>query len=96
MYSVYHFTLKLKRRQSMGRLPCFGEAPMPNPADQLYQDAIRLPREEQIHLVEKLLENIGENIDPEVEAAQIKEVKRRIQEVREGKSKLIPGDQVLK
>jgi hypothetical protein len=48
---------------------------MPNPADQLYQDAIRLPREAQILLVEKLLENIGENIDPEVEAAQILEVK---------------------
>ena len=62
---------------------------MPNSTDQLYRDAIRLPREAQILLVEKLLENIGEKIDAKVEAAQT-------QEVREGKSKLIPGDQVLK
>ncbi len=59
---------------------------MPNSTVQLYRDAIRLPREAQILLVEKLLENIGENIDAKVEAAQI-------QEVREGKSTLIPGEE---
>jgi hypothetical protein len=69
---------------------------MPLTENQLYNEAILLPNPSKIFLVEKLLENIGENIDSDAEGLQIKEAKRRRDEIRSGQVLPVPGENALK
>ncbi|MDM8552246.1 addiction module protein [Desulfobacterales bacterium HSG2] len=65
---------------------------MPLTESQLYDEAILLPDSSKIFLVEKLLENIGENIDHDVGALQIREAKRRSDEIRSGQVLPVSGE----
>jgi len=69
---------------------------MPLTENQLYSEAMLLPNLSKIFLVEKLLENIGENIDPDAEAFQIREAKRRRDEIRSGQVLPVSGEDALK
>ncbi|MCP4107437.1 MAG: hypothetical protein GY749_18140 [Desulfobacteraceae bacterium] len=48
---------------------------MPLTAEQIYNEAVQLPNETKIFLVEKLMENI--DIDRDTETLQIREAKKR-------------------
>ncbi len=65
-------------------------------ADQVYNEAMLLPYDSKIFLLEKLLENIWGNIDSNIEALQIREVKRRRDEIRSGQVQPVPGEDALK
>lgn len=65
-------------------------------SDKLYDEAIQLPREAKLMLIEKLLKNVGNDMDEGVEALQVQEVKRRRDDIRSGKTQPVPGEQALK
>jgi len=62
--------------------------------DQIETEALSLPREDRARILEALIASL--ETDPEVERAWDEEVRRRIQDIRSGVTKLIPGEQVLK
>lgn len=55
----------------------------------------RLTPPERADLADHLVESLVSNVPPEIERAQIEEVRRRIGQVESGEVALIPGDQAL-
>lgn len=55
----------------------------------------RLTPPERADLADRLVESLAGNVPPEIERAQIDEVRRRIAQVESGEVVLIPGDQAL-
>ncbi|MEE4359305.1 MAG: addiction module protein [Desulfococcaceae bacterium] len=64
-------------------------------SDQVYHEAMLLSNEAKIHLVEKLLENIGDNMEEDIEALQIIEAKKRRDDIRSGLIRPVPGEDAL-
>jgi putative addiction module component (TIGR02574 family) len=62
---------------------------------ELFREALALPIEIRTELTERLIASLAEDISPEISDAQLKEVRRRIQELDSGQTKLIPGEDVL-
>lgn len=50
---------------------------------------------ERADLADRLVEKLTHSIPPEIERAQIEEVRRRIAQVDSGETTLIPGEKVL-
>jgi putative addiction module component (TIGR02574 family) len=63
--------------------------------ERLLTDALHLPREVRAFLAEKLLESLDSEEGFEVTAEWQQEIRRRCQELDEGKTRLIPGDEVI-
>ncbi len=63
--------------------------------EKIYEQALELPVEDRMELIDKLL--ISENLpaQQEINKAWSKEVERRIQEIENGDVELIPGDVVF-
>jgi len=53
-----------------------------------------LPIEMKTEIVERILDSMDKT-DPRLEATWIAEIERRIENVRTGKSKMIPGEEVF-
>ncbi len=62
---------------------------------QILAEVEQLSPLEQAELTDRLVETLAHNIPPEIERAQIEEVRRRIAQVESGKVTLIPGEQAL-
>ena len=62
--------------------------------DSFLAEAMNLTPDSRLELAERLVASVPE--DAEIEAAQIKEVTRRMEDVRSGKMKLIPGEDALR
>ncbi len=62
--------------------------------DTLFADALALPDDARLQLVERLIPTIQS--EPSLEAEQVQEVQRRMEEVRSGRVKTIPGEQVFR
>ena len=58
-------------------------------------DALSLPVEARVQLVDKLLQSLNLPTQPEVEEAWAKEVDRRIAEDERGEVEMIPGEEVV-
>ncbi|HUT36707.1 MAG TPA: addiction module protein [Planctomycetota bacterium] len=58
-------------------------------------DALSLPVEARVQLVDKLLQSLNLPTQEEVEEAWAKEVDRRIAEDERGEVKMIPGEEVI-
>ncbi len=58
-------------------------------------DALSLPVEARVRLVDKLLQSLNLPTQEEVEEAWAKEVERRIAEDERGEVKMVPGDEVI-
>lgn len=77
---------------------------MTSEAERILEAALRLPETDRIELAAILEDSIGDGSDgsdgsdgpsdEELEAAWIAEVKRRIEDVESGKSKLVPWEEV--
>jgi Putative addiction module component. len=50
---------------------------------------------EQAELADCIVEKLTQNIPPEIERAQIEEVRRRVAQVESGEVTVIPGEQAL-
>ncbi len=63
--------------------------------EQIVEDALALPDESRLVLAERLVQSVHAHADPELEAMQSAEMRRRIEEVRSGRVSLVPGEAVL-
>lgn len=71
-------------------------AQMTPQASEILEKALALSTEERGLLIDRLVESLDEGTAEEgVEAAWDEEIKRRIDDIRKGRVKTIPGEQVL-
>ena len=62
--------------------------------DAFFAEALNLSDEIRLQLVERLIPTI--HGEPSLEGEQIKEVRRRVEEVRSGLAKTLPGEDVFR
>ena len=61
--------------------------------DSLFSEALALPEDSRLQLLERLVSTL--QIEPTLEAEQLREVRSRMEEVRSGQVTTIPGEQVF-
>jgi putative addiction module component (TIGR02574 family) len=69
---------------------------MSEAAEQLKPTLAALSQEDRAELAQFLLESLGPEMDPEVEASWVDELNRRVSEVESGKAVGIPMEEVLR
>jgi putative addiction module component (TIGR02574 family) len=60
----------------------------------LFSEAMTLPDDSRLRLAERLFSTIKE--EPALEAEQLQEVARRVQDVRSGQVETLPGEEVFR
>ncbi|HON80267.1 MAG TPA: addiction module protein [Spirochaetota bacterium] len=65
-------------------------------AEKIYEQALDLPIEDRLTLIDKLLHSTNLPTSAEIDQLWIREAKRRCREIDEGKSNLISGDDVFR
>lgn len=68
---------------------------MPQGLKELTEEALRLTPDERVVLAESLLLTIDEEHDRSIDQAIMKELERRLQDIREGKVKGIPAEEAF-
>lgn len=68
--------------------------------DEIFNEALTLPNASRVRLVEKLMESLSfdedtTHIDESIQELWIEEAKKRIEEIRSGAVKPIPGQEAL-
>ncbi|MDY6839435.1 MAG: addiction module protein [Thermodesulfobacteriota bacterium] len=63
--------------------------------DRVMEEALSLPADVRLNLVEKLLTSLNLPIDEEIDRLWAEEAERRVSQIEEGKTKLVPGDEVF-
>lgn len=66
---------------------------MPN---RVFEDALSLPVDERVHLIEELLHSLNLPIQSDIEEAWKQEAERRLAQLESGEVKAIPADDVFK
>ena len=64
--------------------------------ERILEDALALPDDARLLLAERLVESVDASVNPEIEARQLAEVRRRMAGVRDGGVKLVPGEAALR
>ncbi|OPL17001.1 MAG: hypothetical protein AVO38_06810 [delta proteobacterium ML8_D] len=64
-------------------------------AEKIYEQALDLPIDDRVILIDKLLISTNLPTQADIDKEWAQEVERRCQELDRGKSKLIPGEQVF-
>lgn len=64
-------------------------------SEEIFREAMELSPEVRAELAERLIGSLADDVAPEITAAQLTEVRRRVAEVESGVAKLVPGDEVL-
>jgi putative addiction module component (TIGR02574 family) len=68
---------------------------MPVVAKQVFDEALSLPVEARVNLVEKLLTSLNLPTQPEIDRLWAEEAERRIAQIDRGDVKLVPGKKVF-
>ena len=63
--------------------------------DRVTEDALSLPAEGRLILVEQLLKSLNLPIEEDIDRLWAEEVEFRISQIESGKSKLVPGEEVF-
>ena len=63
--------------------------------DRVTEDALSLPTENRLILVEKLLKSLNLPINEEIERLWAEEAELRVSQIESGKAKLVPGEEVF-
>ena len=79
----------------MFKLPGEGGAPVVTTNDRVIEEALSLPADLRLSLVEKLLTSLNLPIDEEIDRLWAEEAERRVSQIEEGKTKMVPGDEVF-
>ena len=58
-------------------------------------EALSLPADVRINLVEKLLASLNLPVDEEIDRLWAEEAEGRVSQIKEGKAKLVPGEDVF-
>jgi putative addiction module component (TIGR02574 family) len=64
-------------------------------ADKVFDEALALPADARVSLVEKLLTSLNLPSATEIDRQWAKEAERRVAQIDSGKVQLIPGEQVF-
>jgi putative addiction module component (TIGR02574 family) len=64
-------------------------------AEKIYNEVLDLPTEERLSLLDKLLHIITIPAPSDIEQAWLKEAHKRLDDIRSGKTKTIPGEAVF-
>jgi len=68
---------------------------MPTATDKVVDEALELPAEARIGLVDRILASLNLPTRPEVERLWAEEAERRVGEIERGEVELIPGEEVF-
>ena len=63
--------------------------------DRVIDEALSLPSNVRLSLVERLLTSLNLPIDKEINRLWAEEAERRVSQIEEGKAKLVPGEEVF-
>ena len=63
--------------------------------DRVVEEALSLPSDVRISLVEKLLTSLNLPVDEKIDRLWAEEAERRVSQIEEGKAKLVPGEEVF-
>ena len=63
--------------------------------DRVVEEALSLPADVRLSLVEKLLTSLNLPIDEQIDQLWAEEAERRVSQIEEGKTKLVPGEEVF-
>jgi putative addiction module component (TIGR02574 family) len=63
--------------------------------DRVVEEALSLPSDVRISLIEKLLTSLNLPVDEEIDRLWAEEAERRVSQIEEGKAKLVPGEEVF-
>jgi len=63
--------------------------------NKVFEEALSLPSDERVSLVEKLLTSLNLPIQEEIDQLWAEEAKRRVSQIEQGEVKLIPGNEVF-
>jgi putative addiction module component (TIGR02574 family) len=63
--------------------------------DRVVEEALSLPADIRLSLVEKLLTSLNLPIDEEIDRLWAEEAERRISQIEAGEVKLVPGEEVF-
>lgn len=63
--------------------------------DRVVEEALSLPADVRLSLVEKLLTSLNLPIDEQIDHLWAEEAERRVSQIEEDKSKLVPGEEVF-
>jgi putative addiction module component (TIGR02574 family) len=64
-------------------------------ANKVVEEALSLPSDERVSLVEKLLTSLNLPIQAEIDQLWTEEAERRVSQIERGDVELIPGDEVF-
>jgi len=64
--------------------------------ERILEEALALTDDARLLLAERLVESVNASANPEIEARQLAEVRRRMAEVSEGRVKLVAGETALR
>ena len=68
---------------------------MPTATDRVVDEALELPADARIGLVDRILASLNLPTQPEIDRLWAEEAERRVAEIDEGKVELVPGEEVF-
>jgi putative addiction module component (TIGR02574 family) len=68
---------------------------METTTDRVVEEALSLPADARLSLVDKLLASLNLPIDKEIDRLWAEEAERRVSQIEAGEVKLVPGEQVF-
>ena len=63
--------------------------------DRVIEEALSLPADVRLNLVEKLLTSLNLQIDAEIDRLWAEEAERRVSQIEVGEVKMVPGEEVF-
>jgi putative addiction module component (TIGR02574 family) len=63
--------------------------------DRVIEEALSLPADARLSLVEKLLTSLNLPIDEDIDRLWAEEAEQRVSQLEEGRAKLVPGEEVF-
>jgi putative addiction module component (TIGR02574 family) len=68
---------------------------MPTAADRVVEDALELPADARIGLVDRILASLNLPTRPDIDTMWSEEAERRVAEIDRGEVEMIPGEEVF-
>ena len=63
--------------------------------ERVVEEALSLPADDRLRLIEKLLTSLNLPIDEEIDRLWAEEAEHRVSQIEEGEKKLVPGEEVF-
>ena len=77
-------------------MPCQVAENMPVAANRIYEEALSLPIDDRLLLIDKLIHSTNLPVENELEEIWMQEIQTRVEDLENGNAKLIAGEEVFK